>query len=80
MKIGFGLKEEKKDNVFHPGHYAEKEIEVIDYIRDTLTPEQYTGYCAGNVVKYISRYRKKGGVEDLEKARVYLDWLIEAEQ
>ena len=80
MKIGFGIKEEKKDNVFHPEHYAEKEIEVIDYIRDTLTPEQYTGYCAGNVVKYISRYRKKGGVEDLEKARVYLDWLIEAEQ
>ena len=36
------------DNVLKPSHYADKEIEVIDYIEDTLTPEQYTGYCLGN--------------------------------
>lgn len=68
------------DNVHKPAHYANKQIEVIDYIRDTLTPEQFTGYCLGNVIKYISRYRKKNGVEDLQKAQVYLDWLVEAEQ
>ena len=31
----------------------------------------------GNVVKYILRFQKKNGIEDLKKARKYLDWLIE---
>ena len=65
------------DNVNHPNHYADKQIEVIDYIRDTITPEQFTGYCIGNVIKYISRYRKKNGKEDLKKAQVYLGWAIQ---
>ena len=64
------------DNVNHPSHYADKGIEVIDYIRDTLTPDGYIDYCIGNVIKYVSRWRKKGGVEDLRKAGVYLDWAI----
>lgn len=66
------------DPVNHPNHYADKSIEVIDYIRDTLEPKEYTGYCCGNVLKYVSRWRKKGGVEDLQKAAVYLDWAIRA--
>lgn len=65
------------DNVSHPTHYADKKIEVISYIEDTLTPEGYVDYCLGNVLKYVSRWRKKGGVEDLEKAQVYLTWAIE---
>ena len=68
------------DNVNHPRHYADKKIEVIDYIKDTLTNEQYEGYCRANVIKYISRYDKKNGIEDLQKAQVYLQWLIEAKQ
>ena len=67
-----------KDNVDRPAHYADKQIEVIDYIKDTLTPEQYQGYCLGNVIKYISRYQKKNGREDLKKAAVYLRWLTES--
>lgn len=66
------------DMVNHPSHYADKEIEVIDYIRDTLTPEEFTGYCMGNVLKYCSRWRKKDGVQDLEKAQVYLGWGAES--
>ena len=66
------------DAVNHPNHYADKKIEVIDYIRDTLTPVGFTDYCAGNVMKYVSRWRKKGGVEDLKKAEVYLGWMIES--
>lgn len=65
------------DAVNHPSHYADKDIEVIDYIFDTLTPEESTGYCVGNVLKYVSRWRKKGGAQDLEKAAVYLKWAIE---
>lgn len=63
--------------VSRPAHYADKEIEVIDYIYDTLTHEGYEGYCIGNVIKYISRYRKKGGAEDLRKAKTYLVWAID---
>ena len=67
----------KADKVNHPSHYAGN-IEVIDYIRDKLTPQGFTEYCCGNVLKYVSRWRKKDGVQDLKKARVYLDWMIES--
>lgn len=66
------------DNVNHPSHYADKKIEVIDYILDTLTPVGCTDYCLGNVMKYISRWRYKNGIEDLQKAEVYLQWAIES--
>jgi len=68
----------KESAVYHPSHYADKAIEVIDYIRDTLSPEGFVDYCGGNVLKYVSRWKKKGGVEDLEKAQVYLGWMIDA--
>lgn len=74
--VPFG--DDQPDMVNHPSHYADKEIEVIDYIRDTLTPEEFTGYCMGNVLKYCSRWRKKDGAQDLEKAAVYLNWGIES--
>lgn len=68
------------DNVNHPSHYTNGAYEVIDYIRDKLDPKEYTGYCLGNVLKYISRWRLKGGIEDLKKAQVYLTWGIESAQ
>ena len=68
------------DAVHHPNHYADKKIEVIDYIRDTLDGNGFIDYCLGNVIKYVSRWRRKGGVEDLEKANVYLEWAIEKAQ
>ena len=68
----------KNDVVNHPGHYTTGDIEVIDYIRDKLTPEEYQGYCIGNVMKYTSRWRHKDGPQDLEKALVYLKWAIES--
>ena len=69
----------KGDNVNQPSHYADKQIEVIDYIKDTLSKEEFTGYCTGNVIKYVSRWKKKGGKEDLEKAYTYLGWAIQNE-
>lgn len=64
--------QKEKDNVNHPSHYADKKIEVIDYMEDTLTDEEFIGYCIGNVIKYTSRWRKKNGKEDLQKALWYL--------
>lgn len=63
------------DNVNHPIHYIGK-VEVIDYIEDKLTPEQFEGYLIGNVMKYMSRYQKKNGLEDLKKGSWYLNKLI----
>jgi len=67
------------DAVNHPAHYRRAGIETIDYIRASLG-NGFGPYCIGNVLKYVSRYREKGGVEDLSKARVYLDWAIKALQ
>lgn len=64
------------DNINHPSHYTQGGIETVDYIKAKLTKEQFEGYCIGNVIKYISRYRHKNGVEDLKKARWYLEKAI----
>ncbi|AXH71537.1 hypothetical protein HTVC304P_gp22 [Pelagibacter phage HTVC304P] len=62
------------DMIQNPPHYANNEIEPIDYIiANKLT------YCEGNVVKYITRWRGKGGLEDLKKAKQYIDFIIEKE-
>ncbi|BBW98865.1 DUF3310 domain-containing protein [Geobacillus subterraneus] len=52
-------------------------METIDYIQAKLSNEQFEGYLAGNVMKYISRYRYKNGLEDLQKAQWYLSRLID---
>lgn len=60
----------------HPEHYTHGEVECIDAIRSALG-DAFGPYCAGNVIKYVWRYRYKNGVEDLRKAHTYLEWLIE---
>lgn len=67
----------ENDPVNSPSHYTAGSIETIDYIQDKLSDEGFEGYCAGNVFKYLSRYRLKNGVEDLKKAKWYLSRLID---
>ena len=64
------------DNVNHPAHYNTGKIEVINYINDKLNYEEFTGYLTSNIIKYISRYKHKNGLEDLKKAQWYLNYLI----
>ena len=70
--------EEKDDNVNHPSHYTQGGIECIKAIEASMTSEGFQDYCKGNVLKYIWRWKEKGGTEDLHKALVYLTWLIES--
>jgi hypothetical protein len=56
-------------------HYKEMTIQTWDYIIANRI-----GYMEGNVIKYVSRWQSKGGIEDLLKARHYLDKLIEVSQ
>ena len=66
------------DLVNSPAHYASGGIECIDAIEASMTPEEFQGYCKGNLIKYTWRYRDKGGTQDLQKARWYLDRLIKS--
>lgn len=66
------------DNVHNPAHYTTGGIETIDFIRAKLGPEGFRAYCLGNVLKYVSRHAHKNGLEDLNKAGVYLEWAAES--
>ena len=70
--------EPTNDAVQHPSHYTHGGIECIEAIRASMTADGFCDYCKGNILKYIWRWRDKGGVEDLRKASVYIDWLINA--
>lgn len=54
-------------------HYKSKGIQPIEYIFANKI-----GFAEGNIIKYVTRWKDKGGVEDLKKARHYLDLLIES--
>lgn len=56
-------------------HYSDKSIQPWDFIY-----ANNLGYFEGNCVKYVSRWKDKGGIEDLKKAIHYLEKLIELEQ
>lgn len=56
-------------------HYKSLKIQPIEYIHANGIP-----FAEGCVIKYVSRWRDKGGIKDLEKARHFLDLLIELEQ
>ncbi len=65
------------DNVQHPNHYCTGGVECIAAIRASMDRDGFLDYCKGNVMKYVWRWRGKGGLEDLKKAGVYLNWMIE---
>jgi hypothetical protein len=65
------------DSVEKPSHYASGDIECIDAMRAQMSKEEFEGHMKGNVIKYMWRWRDKGGVESLKKARWYLNKLIE---
>lgn len=65
-----------QDNI-NPDHYTTGGIETIDYLEAKMSKEQFEGFLMGNVLKYVSRYQHKNGVEDLRKAEWYLMKLIE---
>lgn len=57
------------------GHYKKMKIQPVEYVH-----ANGIGYFEGNVIKYVSRWREKGGVADLEKAKHYIDLLLELEK
>ena len=60
-------------------YYGCGQVNFIDLLYNALPHEQFRGFCKANAIKYIFRYDKKHGKEDLEKAKQYLAWLKELE-
>jgi hypothetical protein len=69
-----GKPQEKKERVVHPNHYN-KGIEMWDYAYS-----HKLDFFEGNIVKYVTRWKDKNGIEDLKKAKTYLDKLIELKE
>lgn len=72
--------QEVEDMVNSPKHYKLRglDIESVDVIRATLTPEEFRGWCKGNAMKYLHRLGKKDdAVQDAKKAMKYLEWLVQ---
>lgn len=72
--------DDAKNLISRSDHYS-GDIETIEFIKDKLTEEQFEGYLMGNMIKYVSRYNKKGkNYKDLLKAFTYNTWLLDEER
>jgi len=62
-----------KDIQIGGDHYKDMAIQPVEFIL-----ANHLGYCEGNVVKYVCRWQQKNGKQDLEKARHYIDLLLDS--
>tara|TARA_B100000927_G_C16476222_1_gene473562 strand:+ start:45888 stop:46103 length:216 start_codon:yes stop_codon:yes gene_type:complete len=67
------------DYVNNPPHYKNGDIQCIQAIESALSPEEFKGFCKGNVIKYTWREQYKGKDQDLSKALWYLTRYLEKE-
>ena len=58
-------------------HYKNMGIQPWKAMESWMTPEEFRGFLKGNSIKYLARCNSKGGVEDVKKARHYIDKLVE---
>lgn len=66
------------DNINQPSHYTYGKIDCIDAIDSAVSGlSGFESFCTGNAIKYLWRWKLKGGVDDLRKAEWYIKKLIE---
>ena len=68
------------DNVNHPSHYETGKFECFDVMREVLGDDSVKDFCIANTFKYIYRHKRKNGVEDIKKAKWYIDKYLELEE
>lgn len=73
---GWKPKQADSDTINNPPHYTAGAVECIDAIRASMTADEFRGHLKACCIKYLWRYRDKGGAESLKKCRWYLDRLI----
>jgi hypothetical protein len=71
--MGDEIKEDQ--NIFRPKHYVDWKIDPITFLMLNNVP-----FAEGNIIKYIMRWKKKNGIQDLRKAIRYIEMLIELEE
>lgn len=66
------------DNIERPTHYkfSQPVSETIEVLKELGSEDEFLGFCYLNILKYMIRCKKKNGLEDIKKARQYMDWLI----
>ena len=70
----------EKKHVFKPNYYRESGKDLLQRFEEgLLTKEETVGFYKGNIIKYLTRFEQKNGIEDLIKAQTYLNRLIEFE-
>ena len=67
---GFSTETKSNNSAIEPKHYTDLVISPLEYI--TANEGEFT-WCVANVIKYVSRYKRKNGLEDLLKAKWYLE-------
>lgn len=69
-----------KESTLEPSYYQQNGQDLIDHLSEIFNSDMFIGFMTGNIFKYLTRWQQKNGVEDLEKAQVYLNRLIEFEK
>ena len=75
---------ELEDYQYHEGSALREQVGGDHYSKLAIQPVEYItknklSYLAGNVIKYVTRYKDKNGLQDLQKAKHYVEMLIELE-
>lgn len=70
----------KKEILLNPDYYHTGSIDVIRYAEENFETDELKGFYRLNIFKYVTRYDKKNGIEDLQKANDYLQRLIVLEE
>lgn len=78
-ELMFGNKSTESDNVNHPSHYKTGNFECIDVMIETQGVEAVKNFCICNAFKYLYRHNGKNDVEDIKKAKWYIEKYLELE-
>ena len=72
------IEDSKNDMINHPNHYTWRGLECVEFIKDFVMNQKVGFYavCEANIFKYLYRWQRKNGLQDLLKAKKYLEMLI----
>lgn len=69
-----------RHDAIEPDHYKNGDHDLLWHLQDILTPEEFRGAMKMNIIKYVVRENNKNGIEDIDKAKEYLNRFEEFEK
>lgn len=77
QEVKADIQETKANDPINPDHYKQGKVECIDCIESaTSSLTGFEGFCTGNAIKYLYRWKQKGGKQDLLKSRWYINRML----